>query len=320
MATEAEVEQLFESMRARGAEIATRDAPQRTGGNLGCLMMLAALGGGVGLVVALGEANLGAHLWGWPTLVVVAVLLGSFVVGWKIGAPWFTANSDQRGEADRVLLRPLAALLLPGATFTRAQVTWSRVNPSLLLPEPRGVAVRNVGRIEGRLFGHALTIDETRSDFDDHLPRCWIVRLELPFVLAAHLRVHRRTWADAGRFWEQGFEKLDEDGARLGPGYKVEVAPLGIGTDEGVAATPPGAVPPGVLLTDELFGVLRARPHVSLAVAGRTLWMIVEDVALAFDSQVPAPDDLKKWKHAAVSMQDVEAVTRAVLAAASVRA
>ncbi|MET0556009.1 MAG: hypothetical protein ABW221_23420 [Vicinamibacteria bacterium] len=41
MATEADVEQLFESLRPRMAEIRGRDVGLRTGGQLGCLLKAA---------------------------------------------------------------------------------------------------------------------------------------------------------------------------------------------------------------------------------------------------------------------------------------
>lgn len=124
---------------------------------------------------------------------------------------------------------------------------------------------------------------------------------------------------DPGPFWREGFELLEDDSRRLGHGAHVEVGPLGIGTQEGIAAPPPGSVPPAVVLTDALFDVLRDRPDVWLAVTGRTLWIVVERPIRAFESQVPDFDHVGNWTKAAVAMQDVKLVTREVLAAASVR-
>jgi hypothetical protein len=316
VATEADVEQLFESLRPRIAEIQGRDAGLRTGGNVGCLLMVLPFVAAAGILLTLDEPRVSQALQGWPLLAALVIGVLVFVVGYGMRRPWATVSVAQREEVDRVLLQPLAALLLPGATFIRAPIMISRYHPSLLMPLPEGVRSTSCGRIEGRLLGRAVVIDELLMS--GHMGARWVVCIDLPFALAGHVRIHRRTKLDPGRFWREGFEPVEEGDRRIGGGAHVEVGPLGIGSDEGLAA-PAGAVPPDVVLTDGLFGVLRGRPDVWVAAAGRTLWIVFERSIHAFDSRVPGGDDVLRWRKAAVAMQDVEAVTREVLAAAKVR-
>jgi hypothetical protein len=319
VATEVEVEQLFESLRPRIAEIKGRDVPHRTGGNLGCLLMVLPFVAAVGTLMLLKDPKMAELLWGWPLVVAPVIGVAVFVVGFKIWRPWATISGVQREEADAALRQPLAALLLPGATFTRERMLVSGYHPSLLLSNPRGAHSLPLGRIGGRLLGQPVQVDELRGSFDSDVPACWIVRVELPFVVAGHLRIHRWTMTTPGIFWRDDLESLEDDSRRLGRGWHVELGPLGLGTDEGLAAPPAGSVLPGVLLTDGLFAVLRDRQDVQLAVAGRTLWIMVLRQLQAFDSQVPDFEDVHRWKKAVPAMQDVEAVTREVLAAAAVR-
>ena len=319
MATEADVEQLFQSLHPRIAEIKGRDVGLRTGGNLGCLLMVLPFAAAIGILMMLKDPTMSAALWGWPLLVAPVIGVVVVYVGFKMWRPWATVSGGQRAEADSVLLPQLAALLLPGATFTRPPITLKDYHPSLLMALMRGVTMTHSGHIEGELLGRPLTIDEVRGSFDHNFMSSWFVRVDLPFVLAGHLIIHRRTMTTPGIFWRDGFEPLADESRRLGRGWHVELGPLGLGTDEGLAAPPPGAVPPGVVLTEGLFRVLRDREDVKVAATGRTLWIVVERQIMAFDSQVPDFEDVTKWKKAAVAMLDVEAVTHEVLAAADVR-
>lgn len=320
MATEADVEQLFESLRPRIEEINRRDVPHRTGGNLGCLLMVLPFAAAIGLLVKLQDPAWAGVLWGWPLLVAPVVGIVVFYVGFKIWRPWATVSGRQRDEADTTIRPALAALLLPGSTFTRERMMVSGYHPSLLLSNPRGMHASSCGRIAGVLMGQPITVDEIAGSFDADLPDCWLAKVELPFVVAGHLRIQRWTMTTPGVFWRDGFERLEDDSRRLGRGWNVELAPLGVGTDEGAVAPPAGSVPPAALLTDGLFAVLRDRADVHLAATGRTLWIIIERQTLAFDFQVPNLEAVRRWKKAAVAMQDVEAVTREVLAAAGGRA
>jgi hypothetical protein len=313
VATEAEVAQLFESLRPRIAEIQGRDSGKRGGGIFGCLLMVLPFAAALGMVV---KPEVVTALRGWPLLVAPVIGVAVFYIGFKMWRPWQAANSAQRAEADAALLQPLAALLLPGATFTRAPIMLSRQHPSLLMPRPEGVTSTSCGRIEGLLLGRPIRIDELLLA-SGHMGARWVVRVELPFVLAGHVRIHRRTKLDPGRFWREGFEPLEEESRRLGA--HVEMGPLGIGSEEGLAAPPPGAVPPGAVLTHGLFVVLGERRDVSVAAAGRTLWVVVERAIHAFDDRVPDEGLVDRWHQAAIAMQDVEDVTREVLAAAGVR-
>jgi hypothetical protein len=281
--------------------------------------MVAPLVACVGVLVMMNDPNMAAKLWGWSLLAVPVLGVVSFVAGFKIWWPWATVSGVQREQADTVLRQPLAALLLPGATFTRERMMVSGFHPSLLLSNPSGSHSIPCGRIVGLLLGQPVQIDEIGGSFDADLPACWLARVELPFVVAGHVRIHRRTMTTPGIFWRDDFERLEDDSRRLGRGWNVELGPLGVGTDEGIASPPPGSVPSAVLLSAGLFAVLRDREDVQIAATARTLWILVERQLVAFDFQVPDLEDVHRWKKAAVAMQDVEAVTREVLAAASVR-
>ena len=160
MATEVEVEQLFESLRPRIAEIKGRDVGLRGGGNLGCLLMVLPFAAAVGILMMLNDPGASKALWGWPLLAAPVIGVVVFIVGWKLWRPWSSANGAQRAEADSALRQPLAALLLPGATFTRASIMLSRYHSSLLMPRPDGVTSTSCGRIEGQLLGRPVKIDE----------------------------------------------------------------------------------------------------------------------------------------------------------------
>jgi hypothetical protein len=319
VATEADVEQLFESLRPRIEEINKRDVPHRTGGNLGCLLMVLPFGAAIGILMKLDEPAWAERLWGWPLLVAPVLGIVVFYAGFKIWRPWASVSGRQREEADATIRPALAGLLLPGSTFTRERMTVSGYHPSLLLSNPRGVHLTSCGRIAGVLQGAPIQIDEVGGSFEADLPACWLVKVELPFVVAGHLRIQRWTMTTPGIFWRDAFERLEDDSRRLGRGWNVELGPLGVGTDEGIAPPPAGSVPPGALLTDGLFGVLRDRVDVHLAATGRTLWILVERQLIAFDFQIPDLEAVHRWKKAAVAMQDVEAVAREVLAAGGVR-
>jgi hypothetical protein len=319
VATEADVEQLFEALRPRIAEIKGRDAGLRTGGNLGCLLMVLPFAAAIGILMMLKDPKIGAALWGWPLLVAPVIGIVVFYVGFKMWRPWATVSGVMREEADTVLRQPLAALLLPGATFSRERMMVSGWHPSLLLSNPKGSHSAGCGRITGLLLGQPVQIDEIAGSFDADLPACWLARVELPFVVAGHLRVHRRTMATPGIFWRDAFEPLEEEARRLGRGWNVELGPLGVGTEDGIASPPPGSVPTAALLTPGLVAVLRDREDIQVAVTARTLWILVHRQLAAFDFQVPDLEDVHRWKKAVPAMQDVELVTHEVLAAAGVR-
>jgi hypothetical protein len=317
MATEADVEQLFASLAPRLDEIRRRDAPQRTGGNLGCLLMALPFAAAVGVVPLLMEPDIAEWLWGWPLIVAPALGAVSFYAGRKLQQPWADVSARQGTDGAAVALQPLAALLLPGATYTFAPIPFSSYHPSLLTA--RGSGASHARQIAGRLLGVPVRIDELGLDFDAARAAHWMAEVELPFVLDGHVRIYRRTKMTPGLFWNDGFDRLEDESRRLGSGWKVEQGPLGVGTDEGVGPAPPGAIPPAVLLTEGLLAVLRDRPDIQVAATARTLWVYVVRSIMAFDSQVPSQYDLPRWKKAAVAMQDVELVTREVLAAAGVR-
>jgi hypothetical protein len=317
LATEADVEQLFASLAPRLDEIRKHDAPHRTGANLGCLLMALPFVAAIAALPLLKDPDIAEMLWGWPLIVAPVIGAVSFYAGRKLQQPWANVSAEQSARGAEVALQPLAALLLPGATFTHAPIRFSSYHPSLLTA--RGSGSSHSARIQGRLLGVPIRIDELGLGHDAARPAHWMAEVELPFVLDGHVRIHRRTMTTPGFFWNDGFDRLEDESRRLGSGWKVEQGPLGVGTDEGVGPAPPGAISPSVLLTEGLYALLRDRQDIQVAATARTLWIFVERSIMAFDAQVPGLGDLPRWKKAAVAMHDVEAVTRAVLAAAGVR-
>jgi hypothetical protein len=323
MATDQEIEQLFDSLRGRIADIKSRTGKHSARGNAGCCLMGVPILGFIGLIViAQDVAFPSPQLFWWFVAAVLAGAVVSFIVGWKLWLPWSRSNAALRAETDDALIRPLVDALVTGGTFSRPTVTTSGVHPSLLRPHTeRGhVRIADESRVEGHLADMPVVIEETQP-FDSHYKtEGWIARFELPFAVAGHLRiwVSQGDWKGWGE-WKDGFETLAEPTARLGDPYTVDVAPLGTGPGAVGATVSPGALPPEVVCTDALFEALRARPDISLAFVDRTLWILVPRTIRVFVSHVASPDDLAAWKKAARAARDMEFIARTILSTVAPR-
>ena len=96
----------------------------------------------------------------------------------------------------------------------------------------------------------------------------------------------------------------------------VEIAPPG---RTYAAGTRPGDVVPEALLTDEVIARLASDDGLQLAAAGSDLWILVRREHDAFKGSYRSSFDRDVWRAAARSMDLVERVTRAVVAAAGHR-
>ena len=317
MATDQQIEQLFDSLRARIADIASRTGKHSGRGNAGCCLMVLPI---VGSIALLGKAQDVAlpspELFWW---FVAAVFVGAavcFVIGWRLWLPWSQSSAALREETDDALIRPLVDALVPGGTFSRPTVTTSGFHPSLLRPHTERGTVRILAqsRVDGHLADMPVVIEEIQ--LDTGIQQGWIARFELPFAVAGHLRiwVSQGAWSGWGE-WKDGFEIMAEPTARLGDPYTVDAAPIGTGPDAAGATVSPGALPPEVVCTDTLFDALRERPDVRLAIVDRTLWMEVPRTIKVFESHIASPDDLAAWKKAALAGRDIEFIARAILSA-----
>lgn len=316
MATDFEIEQLFQSLASRITSLQARSGYFTTDGNLGCLLML------IPIIVLFGYMDFSEQLhaemsWlsqplGWTACVVVAAIC--FIVGRKSWGRWASHTSNLERETDELVVRPLVELLLPGAAFSRPIIVTSGWHPSLLIPEAEGASAVAQGEIEGRLLGQTILLSEA------HSPPSWIIRVELPFAVSRHLRIGRRSQFGPFAFWTKGFEQDVAASKRLGAGLVVDTAPLGTGAEEGTVTVPTSAIPPERLFSDELFEYLRAHPDFMMAVVDRTLWVVMPIATQVLRVRVADAAELNSWKQSALAMRSVEGLIQAILAAGTQRA
>jgi hypothetical protein len=307
------------SARARTAELQRAYDASAAGGNRGCLMMLASGAMAVGaIVLAFGAPRVPAVFLFLGVVLLAAVIVG--LAGWRTWSPWSEANGVLQDGTDDALIRPFVERLVPGAVFTRPKVVTSRYHPSLLFQEPRGTGWMSQGRIEGRIAGLPAVLDEVEGSSNRTVDEGWIARFELPFAVDGHLRI--RVPKDLGEHavWREGFRPLTHETGRLGTAHVIEIAPLGIGMDDG-AAPPTGGLHPDALLTDALFEQLRASGDIDVAATARTLWVAVPRSIRAFGAQSGIPPDLKAWHrvvrawHEAVrAIREIEGIVTAMVA------
>gem|GEM_PF-4135829 len=310
MITDDEVEQVFQSLGAQIKNLEVRGGAFAAHGNIGCLLMLASVMAVIafaGMMPEEGAASSWMSTW-WSVPASVFSALACFVVGGSLWRRWAKHNDELMLETDATLTRPLVELLVPGASFSRPRIIVSGWHPSLLIAEEDGASGIELGQIDGCLLGQTAVIAELES------PVSWIVRVELPFGIAGHLRIRSMAHLGPGRSWSAGFEKHSVASKRLGAGYSIDSAPQGTGLDKSVV-TPPKLVPIEALFSNALFDQLRAHPDINVAVVGCALWIVLPRAIRAFQGRVASQSELRAWKQAAKAMRDVQGVVREVLAA-----
>ncbi|MET0556008.1 MAG: hypothetical protein ABW221_23415 [Vicinamibacteria bacterium] len=319
------------SARARTADLQRAHDATASGGNLGCLTMLASIAIGIG-AVTMAVGGMTSAIGGSQILLVflvVAVMLGVAVIVWRIGwrkwSPWSGANAALQSGTDDALIRPFVQHLAPGATFSRPLVTSSGYHPSLLLARVEGAAAQQHSTVEGSIAGLPAVLEEVHGSFDADIHQGWLLRFELPFAIDGHLRIRAPKSVDEFKRWVDGFEVVEDATARLGTRHTIDVAPLGVGMDS-PPSLPAGGLHPDVLLTEALFERLRVSGDIDVAATGRTLWLFVPRNIRALDSQAGIPPDINSWHrltrtwHDAVrTIREIEGIVTALVAPLATR-
>lgn len=317
--TEREVDALFEATRPRVDDIASgyrRQLPLRIAtGAFGCLPALAAA-----FMVLTQRVN-PFHETRFYVIAFVGIGVCLAAAVWLFRR---LAGADQpfHDQADRELVQPLAALLVQGAVFSRPSLVaadWSRPR---LLPETNGTPWMTK-RLTGRVAGLPAALDEGDIVFSAGPESAgsdgpwkwsgWRVRLELPFTVGGHLRVRASLASGhSDRERRRAFTPQPDATTRVGGERSVEIAPPGY-TYAGVPRATD--VAPGALLTDELVALLASDQGLQLAALESELWILLARRRDAFEGSYRKSFDRDVWRAAARSMDLVERVARAVLAA-----
>jgi hypothetical protein len=318
MATDQELQAFFESRAHRAAELRGKYSagwPASLGGcGIGCVIPF----GLMTLFIARGD-EWSESSWFLPAAIVAGVVavscaaLGSLLYrhGQKLFRPVDAAVDDE-------LLRPLAALLIDGATLEFPDDSIREWRASLLFPKLAHVddGDGKTNRIRGRIAGVPVVLDEIFIRHRNNTFGGWVVHCALPFSVAGHLRVRVPMLGYRSLMWQEGFAPLPDATARLGTRQEVEAAAPGV-APEGAEARTSAGVPVETLLTDALFDQLRGAPKVELAATGRTLWVVVPGVR-AFDNRRNiTPFDADYGRKTAQKLEIVEAVAREVVRAGS---
>jgi hypothetical protein len=246
----------------------------------------------------------------WP-LKLAGLVAGA--IGGAIGVPRLIRFGQRartlKAPFEEQVIRPFVDLLVPGAVLSRDRVDMRDWNRARLFQT--GIGGWNASaRITGTIAGLPAVLDETwwsRQNMEWSFGG-WIVRFELPFAVAGHLRVRFRR--DEKRVVTNGFETLPEPTARLGDAYTVDVGPLEGETLPGIDAT--------TLVTDDFIEWIRTDPGTQVAVAGRELWVALGSEENVFLEQV-VNFDLESFRRAARRFERAEAIARAVVAAGAAR-
>jgi hypothetical protein len=318
-ASPGEIEALFEATQPQADAIAAcyrRHLPLRVAsGAVGCLPVVA---------VTAAVLSQWANRFDATSFYVAA---GTFVAaGLATGAVLFRrfahADAPIHDRADREIVRPLAAALVEGAELSHPSLEPRDWTPARLLPETDGLAWL-ITRLTGRIAGLPAELDEgaiiftPRGDGDDMRSPWkfdgWLVRLTLPFAAGGHLRVRSPLpEGHADRERRRAFTPSSALTARLGGARTVEIAPPGHSYAGGARPTD---VAPEALVTDAVLALLRENESLQLAALGSELWIVLPRERHAFKGAYRASFDRDVWRGAARSMDLVERVTRAVVAA-----
>jgi hypothetical protein len=227
------------------------------------------------------------------------------------------APIDAAVNAD--LMQPFASFLVPRGTLEHPGLdTCVEWRPSLLFTRYAHAHQNAVRRVTGRLAGLPAVLDEIRiryrHDKDSAAFTGWVVRVELPFTVAGHLRVMILPYPFRSPMWNEGFDRLTDAESRLGAPYEVDAAAPGV-TPEGADGPTSSGVPVDALLTDALLERLRAGGRMQLAATGRTLWITVPHLRVLDARSGTAGFGGSDGRRAVAAITDAEAVLREVLRA-----
>lgn len=317
-ASEAQVDALFEATQPRADAIAARyrrHLPLRiASGAVGCLPVVA---------VAVATFSQWANPFHETRFYVAAgaLVAAGLVIGALLFRRFAHADAPIHDLADREIVLPLAALLVEGAALNHPSLEPRDWTPARVLPETDGKAWM-ITRLTGRIAGRPAVLDEgaivftPHSDGDDLRSPWkfdgWIVRITLPFAIGGHLRVRSPLpEGHADRERRRAFTPSDLT-ARLGVARTIEFAPPGLSYG---AVARPTDVAPEALVTDALLALLRRDESLQLAAFGSELWVLLRRERHAFKGAYRSSFDRDRWRGAARSMDVVERLTRAVLAA-----
>lgn len=306
---EGEIDALFDATRPRAEAVATRYRrilPLRVASTaFGCLPVVA-----VAIAVLSGWA---ARFREAPFYLAAGGLVGAgLLVSWMLFRRFTEADAPVHDRAEREIVRPLAERLVEGAVISHPSLTPPDWQAARLLPETEGRAWL-VTRVSGRIAGLRAVLDEGEILFtaagDD--PEAswkfdgWRVRVDLPFAVGGHLRVRAPLPEPHLRRESRGtFAPVSEWTARLGDGRTVEIEPRYHNDVE-----------PESLLTEALLDPLRSDAGLQLAAFGSELWILARRERDAFKGAYRSSFDRDVWRAAARSMDLVERLTRAVVAA-----
>jgi hypothetical protein len=299
MPSEQELEELISAIGPVVEPMVARAEQVRPDMKVGCLLGIVTPVVGLALAFLLPVP--------WP-LKITGLVAGAIAL--PIGLPRlirFAKQADSlKAPFQEQVLRPFADLLMPGAVLTRDRVSMDDWNRSRLF----AVGIwggNNTVRIVGQIAGLTAVLDETWWNTQNMIWSFegWIVRFELPFAAARHLRARFRD-GDA-HVVSRGFDVLQEATARLGDLYIVDVGPLD--------GEPVAGLDPTALLTDGLFAWIRSDPSVQFAVAGRELWVALSRKDKVFRKELPVHFEFDNWRPAVRSFATAEAIALEVLAA-----
>lgn len=245
----------------------------------------------------------------WARIVLVLGGIAAAIVGIPRLIRFAGKASQLKQPFQERILDPFVSLLMPGAVLERGRVSMDDWNRSRLFAMGT-LGSRESRRLRGTIAGLPATLDETswvREGMHKSFSG-WIVRFELPFAVAGHLRIRRRGGERV--LLTDGFEILPEASARLGQEYAVDVGPL-----EG---DPLAGIVPTALVTGDVLEWSRTDPMTQVAVAGHALWVVTDHDDDAFPDQV-VNFDLETFRRASQRFERAEAIARCVLAAGGAR-
>ena len=324
MRTEAEIDAFFSGLEPRRDELARQYRAgwplSLSGCGVGCLVPIGLLFAFIGFRDRWSEHPL--YTTGVVSAWVVALACAGIGIALYRRAQRIYQPIDAAVNAE--LMQPFAAFLLTGGTLEHpaleACVEW---RPSLLFTRHAHAHQNAAARVTGRLAGLPAVLDELRIRHRNHKNSGaftgWVVRVELPFAVGGHLRAMILPYPFRSPMWNEGFDRLTDAEARLGPPYEVDGAAPGV-TPEGAAEPTSSGVPMDALLSDGLVEQLRAGGRMQLAAAGRTLWVTVPHLRVLDARSGTAAFGGRDGRRALAAIADVEAIVREVVRAGSARA